>query len=146
MVRQERNAFTRATDDPLGAVRAQLGRLLRAETDESPDEECRLKAGCSQDWLPHKSSIATPKQAGPRGAPRAPQRHLVGRLNANGSVNVGAFVEYSILHYQPAATNVTDTFGRIAFHKYEISLLPGCDRAELVFLLQKPGGIKRRDP
>jgi hypothetical protein len=26
---------------------------LAAETDESRDEESRLKAGCSQDWLPH---------------------------------------------------------------------------------------------
>jgi hypothetical protein len=32
-----------------------LGASLAAETGESRDEESRLKAGCSQDWLPHKA-------------------------------------------------------------------------------------------
>jgi hypothetical protein len=45
--RDERSAFTRATDD-------RWRERLAAETDESREEESRLKAGCSQDWLPHK--------------------------------------------------------------------------------------------
>src|SRR5580692_981962 len=42
--------------------RSLAGASLVAETDESRDEDSRLKAGCSQDWLPHKAgrlSIAT---------------------------------------------------------------------------------------
>ena len=35
--------------------RSLAGTSLAAETDESRDEESRLKAGCSQDWLPHKA-------------------------------------------------------------------------------------------
>ena len=35
-----------------------LGASLAAETDESRDEESRLKAGCSQGWLPHKRPIS----------------------------------------------------------------------------------------
>src|ERR1700678_1089038 len=31
------------------------GASLAAETGESQGEESRLKAGCSQDWLPHKA-------------------------------------------------------------------------------------------
>jgi hypothetical protein len=34
--------------------RSLAGASLAAETDELRDEESRLKAGCSQDWLPHK--------------------------------------------------------------------------------------------
>jgi hypothetical protein len=35
-------------------------RLPAAQTDEPANERSRLKAGCSQDWLPHKSeSIST---------------------------------------------------------------------------------------
>ena len=37
------------------------GGLGAAETDAARGEERRLKAGCSQDWLPHKSSIAATK-------------------------------------------------------------------------------------
>jgi hypothetical protein len=32
-----------------------MGASLAAETNESQDGESRLKAGCSQDWLPHKA-------------------------------------------------------------------------------------------
>src|SRR5271154_1689239 len=32
-----------------------MGASLAAETNESRDGESRLKAGCSQDWLPHKA-------------------------------------------------------------------------------------------
>src|SRR5580700_2905734 len=35
--------------------RTLTGASLAAETDESRDEESRLKAGCSQDWLPHNA-------------------------------------------------------------------------------------------
>jgi hypothetical protein len=35
--------------------RSLAGKSLAAETGISRDEESRLKAGCSQDWLPHKS-------------------------------------------------------------------------------------------
>src|SRR5271156_3218154 len=34
--------------------RSLAGASLAAETDELRDEESRLKAGCSHDWLPHK--------------------------------------------------------------------------------------------
>jgi len=37
------------------------GASLAAETNVTRGEERRLKAGCSQDWLPHKSSIAATK-------------------------------------------------------------------------------------
>jgi hypothetical protein len=47
MVCAGRNAFTRLTAIPLGVS-------LAAETGRYPGEESRLKAGCSQDWLPHK--------------------------------------------------------------------------------------------
>src|SRR5271155_3484320 len=32
-----------------------MGASLAAETNESQNGESRLKAGCSQDWLPHKA-------------------------------------------------------------------------------------------
>jgi hypothetical protein len=35
--------------------RSLTGSSLAAETNESQDGESRLKAGCSQDWLPHKA-------------------------------------------------------------------------------------------
>jgi hypothetical protein len=37
--------------------RSLAGASLAAETSGSPGEESRLKAGCSQDWLPHKRPI-----------------------------------------------------------------------------------------
>jgi hypothetical protein len=43
-----RSAFT--TSDR----RSLVGASLAAETDGIAGEESRLKAGCSQDWLPHK--------------------------------------------------------------------------------------------
>jgi len=64
--------------------RSLMGASLAAETDESRDEGSRLKAGCSQDWLPHK-------RPGPEGAPNRPQvgnlPHRAGRFL--GSVNAG---------------------------------------------------------
>jgi len=48
-VRLAPSAFTLATDD-------HWRERLAVETDESRDEESRLKASCSQDWLPHKSA------------------------------------------------------------------------------------------
>jgi hypothetical protein len=48
-------AFTRTIDDP-------LARSLAAETGWCAVEKSRLKAGCSQDWLPHK---APPPAGGP---------------------------------------------------------------------------------
>jgi hypothetical protein len=44
--------------------RSLTGASLAAETDESRDEESRLKAGCSQDWLPHKRPIDNRPQVG----------------------------------------------------------------------------------
>src|SRR6202041_2049413 len=44
--------------------RSLTGASLAAETDESRDEVSRLKAGCSQDWLPHKRRINNPPQVG----------------------------------------------------------------------------------
>jgi hypothetical protein len=63
--------------------RTLTGASLAAETDESRDEESRLKAGCSQDWLPHK-------RPGPEGTPNRPQvnnlphkaRGFLGSVNA----------------------------------------------------------------
>ena len=40
---------------------------LMVEIDESGSEESRLKAGCSQDWLPHISSTDTKLLCGGRG-------------------------------------------------------------------------------
>src|SRR5580700_4057049 len=37
--------------------RSPAGASLAAETDESRDEESRLKAGCSQDWLPRLANV-----------------------------------------------------------------------------------------
>jgi hypothetical protein len=34
--------------------RSLAGASLTVETAASPGEESRLKAGCGQDWLPHK--------------------------------------------------------------------------------------------
>ena len=42
--------------DPLGAS-------LASETGGCTDEKSRLKAGCSQDWLPHKAASPQPRQA-----------------------------------------------------------------------------------
>src|SRR5580698_11197244 len=44
-------------------MRLTLGVSLAAETGESRDEESRLKAGCSQDWLP---ILAAPQSASGR--------------------------------------------------------------------------------
>jgi hypothetical protein len=46
------------------------------ETEEVRGEKSRLKGGCSQDWLPHKGSIAAIVTAlgwpGPEGTPNRP--------------------------------------------------------------------------
>src|SRR3984885_10853323 len=68
-----------------------------------------------------------------------------GSINADGCVHFRAFVERSILHQQAAAANVTDIFGWIALDKDQISGVPGSNRTDLVFLLQKPGGMESRD-
>jgi hypothetical protein len=41
---------------PIG-VGPRAGTSLAVETVAALDEESRLKAGCSQDWLPHKHSV-----------------------------------------------------------------------------------------
>src|SRR5580693_4296851 len=44
--------------------RSLTGASLSAETSGCPGEESRLKAGCSQDWLPHKRPIDNRPQVG----------------------------------------------------------------------------------
>jgi hypothetical protein len=44
--------------------RSLTGASLAAVTSGCPGEESRLKAGCSQDWLPHKRRINNPPQVG----------------------------------------------------------------------------------
>src|ERR1700693_4455728 len=44
--------------------RSLAGTSLAAEASGCPGEESRLKAGCSQDWLPHKRRINNPPQVG----------------------------------------------------------------------------------
>jgi hypothetical protein len=38
-------------------ARSRAETALATETDEARDEKSRLKAGCSQDWLPHNDLI-----------------------------------------------------------------------------------------
>src|SRR5580704_10322061 len=73
VAREGRSAFTRVGDGGFGMS-------LAAETGWCAGEESRLKAGCSQDWLPHKAAplvaatyvftLAAPS-AGRRLSPRA---------------------------------------------------------------------------
>jgi hypothetical protein len=83
-------------------------------------------------WIADRSSGASKKG------------RLVSWFDANGAINLGTLIEHPILHHQSAAANVTDMFGWITFHQYEISPLARCNRTEFVLLLQKPGGIEGR--
>jgi hypothetical protein len=81
--------------------RSLAGTSLGAETDESRDEESRLKAGCSQDWLPHKRPINNRPQVA-----NLPHRAR-GFLGSNLRRRASSFIGRGNLSGRPGATRVS---------------------------------------